>query len=279
MRYASLLALPATILLAMPSVANAASLRACGDVHVEAEAECELVAEGCDVQCSPLSVEASCAASLAVECGGSCNLDAEVSCTGDCRASCEAECRVDPGAFDCAAGCQLDCGANCEARCDASDSECRASCQASCDAECDASCEVVPPDADCVTSCEACCGGSCTAAVNLDCQIDCQAEGFAECSVDVEGGCKADCSDAGGALFCDGDYIDHGGNLNECIDALKGILDGEISGSASAQCSGGECSFESEGALSCAVDPNPQTPIGLALGVFVGLALFGRRRR
>lgn len=125
-----------------------------------------------------------------------------------------------------------------------------------------------------------CCGGFCQAEINLDCQLDCQAEGFAECSVDVQGGCEADCSEAGGALFCDGSYVDAGTSVNQCIEAIEGLLDGEVSGSASLSCDGGECNFGSEGILSCSVgDGSGRAPIGLALGVFVGLALFGRRRR
>ncbi|MEM6989512.1 MAG: MYXO-CTERM sorting domain-containing protein [Myxococcota bacterium] len=271
---------PAAVALLAPAFAHAGSLDACGDIHLEAEAECELVAQGCDVECTPLVVEAACAGSLQVECSGGCELDAEVECTSSCQTDCEAQCRVDPGGFDCNAGCRTDCDASCFAACDSGDSECRAGCEANCAAECDASCDLVPPDADCVASCEGCCSGSCRAEVNLDCQLDCQAEGFLECSASVQGGCEADCSEAGGALFCDGDYIDHANNLDQCIDAIEGLLDGEVSGSANLECRGNECQFDSEGALSCSVSDAPsRAPIGLALGLLVGVGLLGRRRR
>lgn len=277
------LALPAVASLAAfaaPSEALAGPLDACGDIRLEAEAQCELVAQGCDVQCTPLTVEAACAGELQVECAGACDFEAEVECTGSCRADCEAQCRVDPGSFDCAVGCRADCDASCYARCDSDDSECIAGCEANCAAECDASCEVVPPEADCVASCEACCSGSCTASANLDCQIDCQADAWVECKADVQGGCEADCSEAGGALFCDGNYVDYGTHLDECIDAIEGLLDGEVHGSAELSCDGGECRFDSEGVLSCSVgDSSGRAPIGLAIGLFVGIALVGRRRR
>ncbi len=275
-----LLTLPLGGLLVAPSLASAGTLDACGDIRLEAQAECELVAQGCDVQCTPLVVEAACAGSLQVECAGGCDLDAEVECTSSCRGDCEAQCRVDPGGFDCNVGCEADCDASCSAKCDSGDSECFAGCEANCSAECDASCEVLAPDADCVASCEACCSGSCRAEINLDCQLDCQADGFIECSADVQGGCEADCSEAGGALFCDGNYVDAGANLDQCIDAIEGLLDGEVEGSASLQCEGGECRFDSEGALSCSVgDSSDRAPIGIALGLFIGIALLGRRRR
>lgn len=273
---------PLMAALALPLLAPAqahAGIDACGNLHVEADAQCELVAEGCDVECTPLAVEASCAAGLQVECAGGCDLDADIECTASCQADCEAYCRVDPGSFDCAASCRGDCSASCEARCATGDSECFASCEANCSAECDASCELVAPEADCVAQCEMCCGGSCRAEVNLDCQLDCQADAFAECSLDAQGGCEADCSDAGGALICDGNYVDHGGRLEECIDALTGILDGEIEGSAELSCQGGECRFDSQGSLSCSVAEGSEAPMGLAFGTFVLLALYGRRRR
>ncbi len=278
-----LLALTApTLALALPLVAPSlahAGVDACGDIDIEADAQCELVAEGCDVQCTPVTVEAACAAGLQVECSGACGLSAEVECTNDCRADCEAYCRVDPGSFDCNANCRGDCDASCLAACDPNDSECEASCSANCSAECDASCSLVAPDADCVAQCESCCDGSCTAEVNLSCQLDCQADAFAECSVQTRGGCEADCSEASGALFCDGRYVDHGNNLDDCIDALRGLLDGEIEGSAELSCGEGECSFESEGMMSCSVGSGNRAPLGLAFGTFVLFALYGRRRR
>ena len=91
--------------------------------------------------------------------------------------------------------------------------------------------------------------GSCRAEANLDCQIDCQADFFAECKVDLQGGCEADCSEAGAALFCDGQWVDHNNNLEACLDALRGILDGEVEGSASFECRPGECSGADGGSV------------------------------
>ena len=264
-------------LMALPAVAHA-GIEACGDIHVEAEAECELVAEGCDVQCTPFSVEAACAAELYANCEGSCEASASVSCETSCYANCEAACDIDPGAFECEANCNADCSASCEARCDSTDSECWASCEATCSAECGASCDVVPPSADCQAQCEACCGGSCQAEANLDCQIDCQAEAYAECKLDLQGGCEADCSDAGAALFCDGQYVDHGNNLEQCLDALRN-LNVELSGEATLECVPGECSFGADGLFSCSVDGGNHSRGAAFLAAFLGLGFAFRRRR
>ncbi len=89
----------------------------------------------------------------------------------------------------------------------------------------------------------------------------------------------AECSTEEGALFCDGNYVDHGGNLAECVDSLRGLLNIMVSGSAS--CEGNSCM--AEGSISCdctAAEPQDNLRNGglFALG---GLFLFGfaRRRR
>jgi hypothetical protein len=50
--------------LAYPAIAEA-GIEACGDIHVEAEAQCEVEVEGgCVAHCEPVRFEASCAAEL-----------------------------------------------------------------------------------------------------------------------------------------------------------------------------------------------------------------------
>ena len=241
-----------------------AGIEACGNIHIEASAECEIDAGiQCEARCEPLTIEAACAGQLYVECEGECNAELDVACTADCQGSCEAECEIDPAEFSCEASCQADCEGNCEASC--MDSECQASCQATCSGECSASCEVVPGSAECTAQCDACCSGSCTAEANFDCQVSCQGEAWAQCEVDIEGGCKAACERDEGALFCDGQYVDHGGNLKECADALKARFNLKISGSAEGECSNGMCSGEAGGTISCDVDPYPATPWTLLL--------------
>jgi MYXO-CTERM domain-containing protein len=139
---------------------------------------------------------------------------------------------------------------------------------------------VRPPEASCEASCEAACSGSCEAEASVDCQIDCQAQFYGECKVDLQGGCEADCSEAGAALFCDGQYVDHGNNLQECIAALEEGVNAEVEGSAQLECELGECNFASEGFLTCSVAPDADARgTGLLAALFgVGFA-FTRRRR
>lgn len=269
-----------------------AGIGACGDVHVEAEAQCEVVAPGleCEAMCEPVSVQAVCAARLAAECRGGCDELPSVDCSAQCEADCSADCDVDPGKFDCQAACEADCSGRCEGECEASEDQasCEGSCKGSCSASCDSHCDVELPEADCEAKCEASCQGSCEVDPNLDCQIDCQAKGQAKCEVDVQGGCEAECKGKEGALFCDGQYVDHGGNLEECIDSLKAALNAHVKASASgeAECAGGSCSAEGRAKVSsdCSVGApgvhRRATPaVLLAAGWVLAFGVWRRRPR
>jgi hypothetical protein len=104
-----------------------------------------------------------------------------------------------------------------------------------------------------------------------------------DCKASLQGGCEGQC-DVDGALFCDGNYVDHGGNLQGCIDALKAALNIEVSGYANANCEGGTCEAEAGvNCSACAVAPGWSSPIDeralAALGLGLGLAMAARRRR
>lgn len=254
-----------------------ASIESCGNIHVEANAECQVRAGvECEAWCEPVRFEAQCAGDLAVRCQGECNASASVECTGSCEASCMSECEANPGTFDCEGSCFARCEGSCEAQC-GTDDECFAQCQGACDAECNLECEATPPTVDCEIECAASCEGACRAEANLDCQIDCQAPQFPECQAELEGGCRADCETQDGALFCDGQYVDHGNNLEECIDALRAIFGIEVSGYAEGECSGNMCSGEAGFTCACTQDPTPGRTAGWMTLAFIGL--FGAYRR
>jgi hypothetical protein len=115
--------------------------------------------------------------------------------------------------------------------------------------------------------------------------VNCQSDAYGECQADVQGGCKADCANPRGALFCEGEYVDHNGTVDECIAALKAALP-TITVDASAQgessCSGSSCqaSGEAEASASCAFAHGNGGAGALgALGMFAALgAVFMRRR-
>lgn len=263
-----------------------AGLDSCGNIHVEANAQCEVVAPSaeCEAKCTPITVEASCAAELKVSCDGQCSASASVECSGSCTADCTGKCEVDPGSFDCRGECTASCDANCAGSCSSSanKSQCEASCKATCSGDCNGSCEGTPPSADCNAKCEASCSGKCEAEANIDCQIDCQSSGYAKCEVDVQGGCTAACKTKEGALFCDGQYVDAGNNLSDCVAALEAAFNIKVTTYAEAECSGNSCTAEAGAEASCSAAPVNTAPFdagAVAAGVLGIAAMVARRRK
>src|SRR6266567_1867728 len=84
-----------------------AALSDCGNIDVEADAECKVEVEGgCTAHCDPPEMRLACIAELDASCEGECKVEAEVSCTGSCNVDCAADCKVDPGSFECSAECE-----------------------------------------------------------------------------------------------------------------------------------------------------------------------------
>jgi hypothetical protein len=244
-------------------------LAACGNIDVRAEAECEVLIEGgCTVQCEPARFELACQG----ECTGDCSVSVTAECSAACTADCRAVCEVEPGEFDCRGECGARCSGNCAASCETNDdSNCRAACEGQCDVRCDASCEVTPPQAQCEAKCEASCEGSCRADANANCYVSCEGS----CVAELEGGCEAQCQKPEGALFCDGQYVDTGNNLDECVTALRRALDIEVEGYAqgSGSCMAGECTAQGEAGCTCSMgrSSSPTAPLVGGVGMlFLG---------
>lgn len=278
-------AVPMLAALAWAAPASAISLADCGNINVEGNAECTVEVEGgCEAMCTPLA----CSASLYVECSGSCQLSATAECTAACDIEgCLTDCQG--GNFDCSASCQGDCGATCAGSCDAEcaadgnsaecQGRCESSCTATCQGECDAQCDIELPDCD--TKCNASCEGSCTAQANASCQSSCQSEGYAQCT----GGCEVECQKPDGAVFCDGQWIDHGGHFANCVASIQEHIDAEFQASSSASCANGSCQAEAQAEAKASTNCSVQNGAPAsgssdwALGVAAGLVLWSRRRR
>jgi hypothetical protein len=272
--------LAALSFVALVRPAHAASIADCGNINVEASATCELkTGVACELQCKPLN----CSAALYVGCTGECTA-VPPSCDLSCSGTCEGQCTGNAN-FDCSANCKGTCDVKCDSKCTADcqtaanqaecQANCKATCSATCQGECDASCTGTA-SANCSGKCQASCQGSCNAAARVDCQAACQARGYATCT----GGCTAACQREKGGLFCKGQYVDDGGNLQSCMDALRDIMHITVSGSAS--CSGSSCQAEGKASASCATAPRgPKDGAigGSVLLAIAGLAIGARRRR
>lgn len=274
-----------------PQLASA-DLGACNDVSLRAEASCEVVAPSlqCQERCTPISIRATCSARLAATCDASCDKVPSVECEGTCRAGCEGECKVDPGKFDCRVACEGECSGSCEAGCKSKSdgTQCQAECKGACSISCKKSCEVTPPSADCQGYCQASCDGSCRVETNLECQIDCQGKAYASCEAEVTGGCKVACQSKEGSLFCDGQFVDYGDNLQKCVDALQSrwAVSVQANSSGNSKCDdAGKCTAEGKASvMSNCIVVAPGTSNGnwgaAGAGVFglLGLILWRRRR-
>ena len=262
-----------------------AGLEACGDIHVEANAQCKVeVSGGCVAKCTPISFYAACSAEGYATCEGDCDLPS-VECDASCEGSCQAECDTNEN-FSCEGNCTGSCDADCSGQCSAAGNkgECEAQCKATCKGECEGSCNGAPVECD--GQCKGSCEGSCKAKTNMSCQVECQGELSASCQSKLEGGCKVACESPEGALFCNGQYVDHGGNMKDCIAALNAMLTVKVDASAtgSIECSGGSCEAEGEAEAGCSMSVANQpsdgsTPYAIGLLGALGALVFGRSRR
>lgn len=253
----------ASTMLASSAAMAAPSAAACDNIQLAATGQCDFeVSGGCEALCTPLSFTAAC--------DGQCSASASLDCSGSCGVDCEAQCMVDPGGFDCTGSCEADCEARCTEGC--SDAGCQASCNASCSHRCDIQCTATPPSADCTAKCEASCNASCEVQANIDCSLS--------CSVDLEGGCKVKCTEPDGALFCDGQYVNVVGTVDDCISYLEsqGL---KVNFSASCDASGCEASAS----VGCSAAPyvgaaaDNRWGVGAIAGLMMGLGMIVSRRR
>jgi hypothetical protein len=271
------------------STARADSIADCGNIDVSANATCKVeVSGGCKLNCTPVSFEASCTAKGNVSCKGECDAKVSVQAELDsCKADCEGGCAANPN-FSCEASCSGSVDADCDASCSGqaggnnAKGQCKADCKAKVQAKCSASCNGSPVTCTPV-SCEASCKGKLEAKAQVDCSVTCSSNLEASCEAELKGGCDAQCDAPEGALYCDGNYVDAGGNLSKCINSLEAALNLKVDASASAKCANGTCEAEAEAGASCGGrvvgDHSPMGPAGLVLGgAALGLVLARRRR-
>lgn len=274
------------------SNAQADSLSDCGNIDVNLDANCQVMAEGgCVIedQCTLLA----CSASAYATCKPECTELPSVTCTGSCQTDCEASCTAD-ASFDCSGNCSVrcegDCSADCTAQCSADtdrttcQSQCEGTCKASCQGDCNASCKG-KASGDCTAKCTGSCNGSCSVKANLACHANCSGSAKATCKSD----CEIACTKPKAAVFCDEQFVDVNGNYSSCIKAIEDWvtanveLDAKADGSAA--CNNGTCKAEgsASASASCAMAkvPNGSSWFGLGLlgVVTTGLVLRRRQRR
>lgn len=278
-----------------PSTARADVVGACGDIDIDASAQCSIAFQSdCSTVCAPPTCEDACAAKLEKQCDSQCTAQADATCTQTCGTSCSTQCASSPPTFDCSTDCDTRCQAGCSSSCTSSSSssddggvtvtsstDCQASCGACCSENCNTQCVAVSTTADCNTKCNADCTGSCTASANVTCQEDCQESSFDQCKNDLSNQCVTQCQGSTGAIVCNGSYV-AADDVQQCIDALNGILSVQISATGSSSCSGDQCSGSATVTAKslCSTSPGDSSNASLwGLFAVVGVGLIGARRR
>lgn len=205
-------------LFGVASTARAADATACNNIPVTAGAQCAaVVGSACTSQCQPANFTLACDG----KCAGTCNETATTSCTEDCSSWCNTDCTTDPGSFDCQTSCISNCATSCPGKCHEhpSQGQCENSCRTTCDTQCTESCTEVAATDSCETKCGTCCDTSCTVQRNVECEVSCDIQ----CSGTLQGSCESRCTQPAGALFCDGQFVDAGNDLQSCVDYLESI--------------------------------------------------------
>jgi hypothetical protein len=230
-----------------PSPAHA-ELNACGGIFLTGDAACQYrPTEECMTQCMTVAVEQPCVAQVYNECETTCTSSASVECESSCTSSCVNNCTTTT-TTDNAPTCMELCLTDCD---DGSDDHYCGSAQHkgacgrcekhNCSKKCEQKCgdaeapKKITTVTECMPTCTNACSASCTAKANTECQVTCQERTYQECETKMVEQCKTECKQTGGAIFCDGQFV-NATNANSCADELRAKvkIDIDIKGSISA---------------------------------------------
>lgn len=278
------LALLSGVLL-VPQAAQAKALEQCGGVYLSVDSHCEFKPiQECQTTCSTTSVEQVCAQKTYETCGQSCTVSDITSCKKTRSESCSKECQTISSKSSrevCVSECSDDCTSSAvsDNRFGGDHGKCQQSCAHACNAQCDSS-SSSDQTTDCETKCQSIVENECTEQVNRDCVLSCQTDNYESCETETVNTCNTTCKDKGGAIFCDGQYI-NASNLQSCADQLATEFSFNIDVAARAvaktvdDCTGSNVSSK------CSFGPPPNAGGVAAFGALatLGLVLGLRRRR
>lgn len=265
-----------------------AALDACGGIFLTSDAHCSYVPkQECETSCQTSAVEQSCIASLATECESSCTESATSECTQACQTSCVEDCQQSNQSSR--GLCRGECGADCESDCASSDSSiCHDSCAHNCDSQCENHCHADDETVDCSTKCGTTCEGRCTATATVSCQRECQTTQFESCESTTVQTCRTDCHDNGGAIFCDGQFV-NASDVEACAAQIEAEVAVHIDLDVNVDTSNAvkvDTNGDGKSDVSCSVSPREKllrsagtTSIITTLFALLGALFIVRRRR
>jgi MYXO-CTERM domain-containing protein len=106
------------------------------------------------------------------------------------------------------------------------------------------------------------------------CQVDCQTTQWESCQTTIRERCTTSCEDKGGAIFCDGQFL-NASNLDDCAAELSAELSVRLDIDLRVDTDGDGDSDN----ISCAMDPTSSSNAALwLLAGIAGVAVIRRRR-
>jgi len=223
----------------LPPSAARADLETCGGIFLAGDASCDYrPKEECMTECMTVAVETACVTQVYNECQSSCTTTATNECQTNCSTSCVNDCTTTSTSeqgTSCMDLCLSDCEEDAEDYCGNAKyrnacGRCKKhNCEKRCEKKCgDAAEQVkVTTTTECTPTCTNACNASCEAKVNTQCQVDCQEATYTQCEQQMVEKCETTCRDKGGAIFCDGQFV-NAANAESCADEVYSKLRIEI---------------------------------------------------
>jgi len=269
--------------LLVPHLAQAKALDRCGGVYLSIDSHCEFKPiQDCQTVCTTTSVEQVCAQKTYTMCSESCSTTDTKTCTQTHTDSCSKQCDTISSKSShevCVSDCSDSCTSDAIAahRFNGDHGKCEHNCAHDCNVRCD-SCSTTDQSTDCETKCQSVTENECTEEVNRDCVLGCQTDNYESCQTDTVQTCNTTCKDKGGALVCDGQYIE-ASDLQACADQLASEFSFNIDVTAHAVATVTNNETGKKTSTKCSFSPPTRGGNGAALGAVAALALVLSRRR
>ena len=274
----------------LPSTAHAKALDKCGSIFLSASSSCEFKpTQDCTSTCATTSVEQVCAQKTFSTCSANCTATDTTTCTQTHSQSCATECDTIAAKSShevCTSECSNNCtqGAVSKGNFGGDQDKCSRNCGHDCNSRCD-SCSTTDQSTDCTTKCMSVVQNECMEEVTRDCVLSCQTDNYTTCQTDTVNTCTTTCHDKGGAIFCDGQFIE-ASDLQACADQLATEFSFNIDVTAHVAVTGDGTvtttnNDGSKTTAKCSFSPSTSGHSGLALGALavLGIAVNRRRRR
>lgn len=295
-RCAAVFCVFAAVLASSPAPARA-DLEACGNIFLTGNSNCEYrPKEECMTQCMTTAVETACVTQTYHQCETGCTTTASTECETSCTTSCVDSCTTSTTtetAPSCMDLCLQDCDTDENSYCGRATHRgpCGRCAKHTCEEKCEQKCgdatqqTKVTSVTECMPTCSNACAASCTAKVNTQCQVDCQDTSYTQCEQQMIQTCQTECKDKGGAIFCDGQFV-NAGSAQSCADELDAKINIHIDIEATAKTVGDSVTGAADDVgdevdKACSI-----AGVGMgaggglsALAPMVALALLGLRRR